>query len=93
MKMNEVKQTQTKASLTEVGKVIKDKMNKTIVVLITRYVSHPKYKKYIKRNTKLYAHDENNESKEGDIVRITNSRPLSKTKNWQLMEVVEKAKE
>jgi len=73
------------------GKVISNKMDKSITVLIERKVKHPVYGKYITRSTKLHAHDEQNVCQEGDVVTITECRPLSKTKTWQLVEVVEKA--
>ena len=75
----------------EVGVVVSDKMNKTISVLIYRLVQHPKYKKFIKKTSVFKAHDETNQAKEGDKVRIFETRPLSKTKGWKLAEVVEKA--
>lgn len=75
------------------GKVVSDKMDKTITVLVERRVKHPIYGKYITRSTKLHAHDETNQCKIGDIVAISESRPLSKTKTWMLQEVVEKAVE
>lgn len=78
---------------TEMGKVISDKMDKTVVVLVERKVQHPKYGKYIKRSTKLHAHDEGNASKIGDIVLIKASRPRSKTKTWELVKVVTKNSE
>jgi small subunit ribosomal protein S17 len=71
------------------GVVISDKMNKSIVVRIERNVKH-KIGKYIKRSTKIHAHDENNIAKEGDMVKISESRPISKTKSWRLVEVVGK---
>jgi len=71
-----------------VGKVISDKMDKTIVVAIERYVPHPLYKKRVKKTTKLYAHDEENKCKVGDIVRIRESRPLSKLKRWIVVEIL-----
>lgn len=74
------------------GRVISDKMDKTITVLVERKVPHPIYKKYVKRSTKLHAHDENNECNIGDVVSITSSRPLSKSKSWQLVEVIDRAK-
>ena len=74
------------------GLVISDKMDKTITVLVERKVAHPIYKKYVRKSTKLHAHDENNECNEGDLVSITSSRPLSKTKSWSLVEVLERAK-
>jgi small subunit ribosomal protein S17 len=73
------------------GVVISDKMSKTISVLIYRLVQHPKYKKFIKKTSVFKAHDETNQAKEGDKVRIYEARPLSKTKRWMLAEVVEKA--
>ena len=75
---------------TEMGKVISDKMDKTVVVLVERRVRHPKYGKYIKRSTKIHAHDEKNVSKMGDTVLIKVSRPRSKMKTWELVEVVTK---
>ncbi|MCX7797971.1 MAG: 30S ribosomal protein S17 [Melioribacter sp.] len=75
-----------------IGKVISNKMNKSIVVAIERRVAHPLYKKYFKKTTKLMAHDENNECGIGDIVKIMETRPLSKRKRWRLVEIVEKAK-
>lgn len=76
---------------TQTGKVVSNKMDKSITVLIERRVKHPVYGKYITRSTKLHAHDEQNQCQEGDIVTITECRPLSKTKAWTLVEVVEKA--
>ncbi|WP_165474795.1 30S ribosomal protein S17 [Legionella nagasakiensis] len=73
---------------TVVGKVISDKMQKTIVVMVERTVKHPKYGKMIKRRTKLHAHDENQVSKIGNTVKIRETRPLSKTKSWELIEVI-----
>ena len=77
---------------TRVGKVVSDKMDKTIVVAIADSVQHPLYKKIIKRTYKLKAHDENNECRVGDTVRIMETRPLSKDKRWRLVEIIEKAK-
>lgn len=77
---------------TRIGKVVSDKMDKTIVVAIETLVRHPLYGKSIKRTTKFKAHDENNECKMGDRVRIMETRPLSKDKRWRLVEIVEKAK-
>ena len=74
------------------GEVVSAKRNKTITVKIERRAMHPKYKKYITRSTKLHAHDEENLCAEGDIVTIKASRPISKTKTWLLMSVVEKNK-
>ena len=77
---------------TRVGKVVSDKMDKTIVVAIEDNVKHPLYKKIVKRTYKLKAHDENNECGVGDIVRIEETRPLSKQKHWRVVTIVEKAK-
>ena len=74
------------------GKVISNKMQKSIVVAIERRVPHPLYKKYFTRTTKLMAHDEKQEAAIGDVVRIMETRPLSKHKRWRLVEIVEKAK-
>jgi len=75
------------------GRVVSNKMDKTITVMVERRVKHPVYKKYIKRSTKFHAHDENNECNEGDLVTITQSRPLSKSKSWALVRVDERAPE
>ncbi len=77
---------------TRVGKVVSDKMDKTIVVAIADNVKHPKYGKVIKRTVKIHAHDEKNECGVGDTVRVMETRPLSKTKRWRLAEIIEKAK-
>ena len=77
---------------TRVGTVISDKMDKTIVVAIEDSVQHKLYKKIVKRTYKLKAHDENNECGVGDIVRVMETRPLSKDKRWRVVEIVEKAK-
>jgi small subunit ribosomal protein S17 len=74
------------------GRVVSDKMDKAIVVAVERRVQHPVYKKYFKKTTRLMAHDENNEAGVGDLVRITECRPLSKNKSCRLVEIVEKAK-
>lgn len=74
------------------GRVISDKMDKSITVMVERKVAHPIYKKYVKRSSKLHAHDENNECNVGDLVNITSVRPRSKTKCWQLVEIVTRAK-
>ena len=74
-----------------VGTVVSDKMDKTVVVLVERLVQHKLYKKYIKRRAKFAAHDENNASRVGDKVLITQSRPLSKTKRWRVTQIIEKA--
>lgn len=76
---------------TRIGKVVSDKMDKTIVVAIETSVKHPLYGKIIKRTYKLKAHDENNECKMGDKVKVMETRPISKEKRWRLVEVIEKA--
>ncbi|MBR0397693.1 MAG: 30S ribosomal protein S17 [Eubacterium sp.] len=77
---------------TRVGRVVSDKMDKTIVVAIEDHVKHPLYKKIVKRTYKLKAHDENNECGIGDTVRVMETRPLSKDKRWRLVEVIARAK-
>lgn len=77
---------------TKTGIVSSDKMEKTITVAVERKVKHPIYGKFVKKTTKFHAHDEKNEAKPGDVVRIMETRPLSKTKRWLLVEIVEKAK-
>ena len=77
---------------TLVGKVVSDKMDKTIVVAIVDHVKHPLYKKIVKKTYKLKAHDENNECKTGDAVKVMETRPLSKDKRWRPVSVLEKAK-
>jgi len=77
----------------KVGKVVSNKMDKTVVVTIDRLVKHPLYKKYIQRRKKLYVHDEQNQAQTGDTVEVAEmTRPLSKLKRWRLVRVVEKAK-
>jgi small subunit ribosomal protein S17 len=82
----------TTSRKTRVGRVVSDKMDKTIVVAVADRVSHPLYKKIIKRTYKLKAHDENNECGIGDTVRVMETRPLSRDKRWRLVEIIEKAK-
>ena len=77
---------------TRTGKVVSDKMDKTIVVAVEDHVKHPLYKKIVKRTYKLKAHDENNEGRIGDTVKVMETRPLSKDKRWRLVEIMEKAK-
>ena len=77
---------------TRIGRVVSDKMDKTIVVAVEDHVKHPLYKKIVKRTYKLKAHDENNECKIGDTVKVMETRPLSKDKRWRLVEIMEKAK-
>ncbi len=81
-----------KTRKTRIGIVTSNKMNKTIVVSITRKVKHPIYGKFVNKTTKFYAHDEKNESNIGDTVKIMETRPLSKLKRWRLVEIVEKVK-
>jgi small subunit ribosomal protein S17 len=73
------------------GRVVSDKMNKSITVLVERRVKHPVYGKFVRKSSKIFAHDENNECKAGDLVTIAECRPISKNKSWRLVEVVEKA--
>ena len=87
--MNEERTTSRK---TRVGKVVSDKMDKTVVVIVEDRVAHKTYKKIIGRTYRLKAHDENNECGVGDIVRVMETRPLSKDKRWRVVEIVDKAK-
>lgn len=80
-----------KKARTLTGLVISNKMDKGITVVVERTVEHPLYKKYVRRSTKLLAHDENNECREGDVVAIEECRPISKRKAWRLLQVVERA--
>ena len=77
---------------TRIGKVVSNKMEKSILVAIERRMPHPIYKKYFKRTTSLMAHDEKREARIGDVVKIMETRPLSKSKRWRLVEILEKAK-
>ncbi|HXX85903.1 MAG TPA: 30S ribosomal protein S17 [Casimicrobiaceae bacterium] len=77
---------------TEIGRVVSDKMNKTVTVLVERRVKHPLYGKVVTRSRKYHAHDENNEYKEGDLVEIEACRKLAKTKAWRVKRLIEKAK-
>ena len=83
--------SETKTIRTKSGRVISDKMDRSITVLVERRVQHPLYGKFIRRSTKLHVHDENNECNVGDEVTITECRPISKTKSWKLVEVVKRA--
>ncbi|MDF1817010.1 MAG: 30S ribosomal protein S17 [Immundisolibacteraceae bacterium] len=74
------------------GKVVSAKMDKSISVVVERRLQHPLYKKFVRKSTRFHAHDEANECNEGDIVEIEETRPISKTKNWRLLRVVEKAR-
>lgn len=80
-----------KEARTLTGKVVSDKMDKSIVVLVERRVKHPVYGKYVSKSSKLKAHDENNDCNIGDLVTISESRPISKTKSWTLVKVEERA--
>ncbi|MCL1819219.1 MAG: 30S ribosomal protein S17 [Oscillospiraceae bacterium] len=77
---------------TRTGRVMSDKMDKTVVVAIEYRVKHPLYKKIVKKTYKLKAHDENNECRVGDVIKVMETRPLSKEKRWRLVEIIEKAK-
>ena len=77
---------------TKTGRVTSNKADKTVTVMLERKVKHPLYGKYIKRSTKVHAHDEENSCGEGDLVKISECRPLSKTKSWQVVEILERAK-
>jgi small subunit ribosomal protein S17 len=80
-----------KPTRTVEGRVVSNKMMKTVTVLIERQVKHETYGKFLRRSTKVHAHDANGECREGDVVRITETRPLSKTKNWKVVEIVTRA--
>jgi small subunit ribosomal protein S17 len=86
-------QTETRTTRTLSGRVVSSKMQKTITVVVERRIQHPLYGKFITRRTKLHAHDENRECHEGDLVEIEECRPLSKTKSWRLVKVLERARE
>ena len=92
--MSETSDTSTaaKAARTLTGEVVSDKMDKTIVVMVERREKHPLYKKYVRRSTKLHAHDENNECKIGDTIAIEQCRPMSKMKAWRLHSIIERAR-
>ena len=85
-------ENRTTSRKTRVGKVVSDKMDKTVVVIVEDRIAHKTYKKIIGRTDRLKAHDENNECGVGDIVRVMETRPLSKDKRWRVVEIVEKAK-
>lgn len=84
---------ETKALRTVEGRVVSNKMDKTVTVLVERQVKHALYGKYIKRSTKLHAHDADNACNEGDVVRVTEIAPMSKTKNWRVVEIVTRVAE
>jgi small subunit ribosomal protein S17 len=83
--------SENKVVRTLTGRVVSDKMNKSVVVLIERRVKHPMYGKYVSKSSKLKAHDENNDCRIGDLVTIAESRPISKTKSWTLVKIEERA--
>ena len=87
--MNEIRETSRK---TRVGKVVSDKMDKTVVVIVEDRVAHPIYKKIVKRTYRLKAHDELNTCGVGDVVKVMETRPLSRDKRWRVVEIIEKAK-
>ena len=87
--MNEIRETSRK---TRVGKVVSDKMDKTVVVIVEDRVAHPIYKKIVKRTYRLKAHDELNTCGVGDVVKVMETRPLSRDKRWRVVEILEKAK-
>ena len=90
--MNEAAKEETKLRTVQ-GRVVSNKMDKTVTVLIERQVKHALYGKYIRRSTKLHAHDADNACKEGDVVRIAECAPMSKTKNWRVVEILTRAAE
>lgn len=78
--------------MVRIGRVVSDAMDKTVVVRVDRRIQHPLYKRIISRSSKLYAHDEANECKAGDVVKVMSTRPLSKLKRWRVAEIIERAK-
>ena len=84
--------SETTSKRTLIGRVVSDKMDKTVTVLVERSVKHPLYGKVVRRSNKFHAHDEANECREGDLVTIEESRPLSRTKTWRVAKIIEKAR-
>lgn len=82
---------ESKKQRSQTGRVVSNRMDKTVTVRLERLIKHPLYGKYIRRSSKVHAHDENNECNEGDTVRISQTRPISKNKSWQVDEIVERA--
>ncbi|MGB5255552.1 MAG: 30S ribosomal protein S17 [Sedimenticolaceae bacterium] len=82
---------QTAENRTLQGRVVSDKMDKSITVVIDRFVKHPLYGKFVRKSTKVHAHDENNECKTGDVVVVEQCRPVSKTKTWRFIKLIERA--
>ena len=91
MTATDTQAAQEKVQRTLTGSVTSDAMDKTVTVMIERRIKHPVYGKYITRSTKLHVHDENNECDKGDVVVIEQCRPMSKTKSWNLVKIIEKA--
>ena len=89
----EIKPDTEKKQRTVQGRVVSNKMDKTVTVLVERQVKHELYGKYIRRSTKLHAHDAENTCKEGDVVRVAECAPMSKTKNWRVVEIITRAAE
>ena len=89
--MSETQKIEEKAQRTVIGRVVSDKMDKTVSVAIERLIKHPMYGKYIRRTSKVLAHDANNECKPGDRVTISECRPFSKNKAWQVVDILERA--
>jgi small subunit ribosomal protein S17 len=92
MSMEQVEELKRNLRKERIGKVVSDKMQKSIVVAVERKVKHPIYGKFIKKTTRFMAHDENSDAHIGDTVKIMETRPISKLKRWRLIEVIEKAK-
>ena len=92
-KASEAKSSEAKVQRTVVGRVVSDKMDKTVSVAIERLIKHPMYGKYIRRTSKVLAHDADNECKTGDRVAISECRPIAKNKAWQVVDIVERAAE
>jgi small subunit ribosomal protein S17 len=86
--VSESKETEQATSRRTIGRVVSSKMNKSVTVSVERLIKHPVYGKYIRRTTKIMAHDESNECKEGDVVAISECRPISKNKAWRVVEIV-----
>ncbi|MCS6883103.1 MAG: 30S ribosomal protein S17 [Oscillochloridaceae bacterium] len=91
--MSEVERPATVRRTQKVGRVVSDKMNKTVVVAVDYLKPHPLYRKIIRKTSKFHAHDEENACKVGDIVRIEETRPLSRTKRWRVVEILQRAEE
>ncbi len=89
--MSETQETQAKRARTLTGRVVSDKMDKTVTVMVERKVTHPIYGKIVRRSQKLHAHDETNECHTGDVVLIQECRPYSRTKSWRVTQLLQKA--